>query len=164
MERPNRPSLQGSVFWMAPEVVKQTSYTSKADIWSVGCLVVEMLTGTHPWADLTQMQAIFRVRRLVKRGQCADTFQIGSLARPATPSDISSDAADFLRLTFEINHNARPPASTLLKHTFIATQPASTRTPISLEQASATLEAVAASRKQPMPGLGLGLGSKDGIR
>jgi mitogen-activated protein kinase kinase kinase len=47
---------------MAPEVVKQTSYTSKADIWSVGCLVVEMLTGTHPWAELTQMQAIYRVR------------------------------------------------------------------------------------------------------
>lgn len=59
--RANRPSLQGSVFWMAPEIVKQTSYTSKADIWSVGCLVVEMLTGTHPWAELTQMQAIFRV-------------------------------------------------------------------------------------------------------
>lgn len=57
----SRPSLQGSVFWMAPEIVKQTSYTSKADIWSVGCLVVEMLTGTHPWSDLTQMQAIFRV-------------------------------------------------------------------------------------------------------
>jgi len=57
----NRPSLQGSVFWMAPEVVKQTAYTSKADIWSVGCLVVEMLTGTHPWAELSQMQAIFRV-------------------------------------------------------------------------------------------------------
>lgn len=46
---------------MAPEVVKQTAYTSKADIWSLGCLVVEMLTGAHPWANLTQMQAIFRV-------------------------------------------------------------------------------------------------------
>lgn len=46
---------------MAPEVVKQTIYTSKADIWSVGCLVVEMLTGTHPWAELDQMQAFFRV-------------------------------------------------------------------------------------------------------
>lgn len=57
----HRPSLQGSVYWMAPEVVKQTSYTSKADIWSLGCLVVEMLTGIHPWANLTQMQAIFRV-------------------------------------------------------------------------------------------------------
>lgn len=146
MERPNRPSLQGSVFWMAPEVVKQTSYTSKADIWSVGCLVVEMLTGTHPWADLTQMQAIFR---------------IGSLARPATPSDISPDATDFLRLTFEINHNARPTASTLLNHSFIAAQQASTRTPISLEQANATLDAVAASRRQPMPP---GLGAKDTMR
>lgn len=59
----HRPSLQGSVYWMAPEVVKQTSYTSKADIWSLGCLVVEMLTGSHPWANLTQMQAIFRVGR-----------------------------------------------------------------------------------------------------
>jgi mitogen-activated protein kinase kinase kinase len=46
---------------MAPEVVKQSGHTKKADIWSVGCLVVEMLTGEHPWAQLTQMQAIFKV-------------------------------------------------------------------------------------------------------
>ena len=59
--RMNRPSLQGSVFWMAPEVVKQTSYTAKADIWSLGCLIVEMFTGHHPWFELTQMQAIFKV-------------------------------------------------------------------------------------------------------
>lgn len=62
--RINRPSLQGSVFWMAPEVVKQTGHTRKADIWSVGCLVVEMFTGEHPWAQLTQMQAIFKVKEL----------------------------------------------------------------------------------------------------
>ena len=55
-------SLQGSVFWMAPEVVNQPTYTEKADIWSVGCVVVEMLTGEHPWAQLSQMQAIFKVR------------------------------------------------------------------------------------------------------
>jgi len=64
--RINRPSLQGSVFWMAPEVVKQTGHTRKADIWSVGCLVVEMLTGEHPWAQLTQMQAIFKVIDFLK--------------------------------------------------------------------------------------------------
>jgi mitogen-activated protein kinase kinase kinase len=58
---PHRPSLQGSVYWMAPEVVKQTSYTRKADIWSLGCLVVEMLTGSHPFPDFSQMQAIFKV-------------------------------------------------------------------------------------------------------
>lgn len=59
--RAHRPSLQGSVFWMAPEVVKQTAYTQKADIWSIGCLVVEMLTGEHPYPQLSQMQAIFKV-------------------------------------------------------------------------------------------------------
>ena len=51
----------GSVYWMAPEVVKQTSYTRKADIWSLGCLVVEMFTGSHPFPDFSQMQAIFKV-------------------------------------------------------------------------------------------------------
>lgn len=57
----HRASLQGSVFWMAPEVVKQTGHTRAADIWSVGCVIVEMLTGEHPWAQLNQMQAMFKV-------------------------------------------------------------------------------------------------------
>ncbi|KAL6305267.1 hypothetical protein BKA93DRAFT_220477 [Sparassis latifolia] len=106
--RAHRPSLQGSVFWMAPEVVKQTAYTQKADIWSVGCLVVEMLTGEHPWAQLTQMQAIFK---------------IGSSAKPTIPADISAEAENFLQLTFELNHKARPTAAELLKHPWIVNQP-----------------------------------------
>jgi mitogen-activated protein kinase kinase kinase len=103
--RAHRPSLQGSVFWMAPEVVKQTSYTTKADIWSVGCLVVEMLTGEHPWAQLTQMQAIFK---------------IGSSAKPTIPEDISAEAQDFLKRTFDVDHEARPSAGELLQHSWVA--------------------------------------------
>ncbi|KAF5377058.1 hypothetical protein D9757_007745 [Collybiopsis confluens] len=102
--RAHRPSLQGSVFWMAPEVVKQSAHTQKADIWSVGCLVVEMLTGEHPWAQLTQMQAIFK---------------IGSSAKPTIPSDISSEAHDFLTRTFDVDYEARPTASELLLQPFI---------------------------------------------
>lgn len=77
-KRMNRPSLQGSVFWMAPEVVKQTSHTKKADIWSVGCLVVEMLTGEHPWAQLTQMQAIFKVGPLLAPTEILSLIRVRS--------------------------------------------------------------------------------------
>jgi mitogen-activated protein kinase kinase kinase len=100
----NRPSLQGSVFWMAPEVVKQTSYTLKADIWSLGCLVVEMFTGEHPFPDKNQVQAL---------------FQIGASAKPATPADCSDDAKAFLRQTFEVDHEKRPAAQELMNSTFL---------------------------------------------
>ncbi|OAA64181.1 map kinase kinase kinase [Niveomyces insectorum RCEF 264] len=101
----HRPSLQGSVFWMAPEVVKQTSYTRKADIWSLGCLVVEMMTGTHPFPDCTQLQAIFKIG--------------GSKAAPTIPEHASEEAKLFLSQTFEIDHNKRPSADDLLASSFL---------------------------------------------
>jgi mitogen-activated protein kinase kinase kinase len=161
--RANRVSLKGSVYWMAPEVVKQTAYTLKADIWSVGCLVVEMFTGIPPFGTLNPMQAIFKVCCIaghkIRNGHHADTSQIGSAAgRPDIPNDISSDAVDFLQRTFEHNYEKRPSAGALLEHPFIVGEQGGG---ISLEAANATLSAVAAARKQPMPGLsGLGLGMK----
>ena len=101
----HRPSLQGSVFWMAPEVVKQTSYTRKADIWSLGCLIVEMFTGTHPFPNCSQLQAI---------------FQIGnSSAKPNTPEVASEEGKAFLSKTFEIDHEKRPSADELLLSPFL---------------------------------------------
>ena len=102
----HRPSLQGSVFWMAPEVVKQTSYTRKADIWSLGCLVVEMMTGTHPFPDCSQLQAIFKIG--------------GGKASPTVPEHASDEAKDFLRQTFEIDHNLRPSADELMLSSFLS--------------------------------------------
>ena len=101
----HRPSLQGSVFWMAPEVVKQTSYTRKADIWSLGCLIVEMFTGNHPFPDCSQLQAI---------------FQIGnSSAKPKVPEYVSEEGKAFLSKTFEIDHEMRPSADELVGQPFL---------------------------------------------
>lgn len=101
----HRVSLQGSVFWMAPEVVKQTSYTRKADIWSLGCLVVEMFTGNHPFPDCSQLQAIFRIGN--------------SKACPNIPENASEEAKAFLQQTFEIDHTKRPSADELLTSPFL---------------------------------------------
>ncbi|KAB8300286.1 hypothetical protein EYC80_000486 [Monilinia laxa] len=101
----NRPSLQGSVFWMAPEVVKQTAYTRKADIWSLGCLVIEMMTGTHPFPDCSQLQAIFKIG--------------GARISPTVPDEASPDAKIFLASTFEVEHTKRPSADELLLSPFL---------------------------------------------
>jgi len=45
-------SIIGSPYWMAPEVIKKEHYDLSADIWGLGCCVVEMLQGKHPWIEL----------------------------------------------------------------------------------------------------------------
>lgn len=56
------PTVGGSIYSIAPEVVVQSIRTVKADIWSLGCLVIEMITGDHPFPNLTQTQSLFKVR------------------------------------------------------------------------------------------------------
>ncbi|CCH41795.1 hypothetical protein BN7_1334 [Wickerhamomyces ciferrii] len=99
-----RASLQGSVYWMAPEVVKQIATTSKADIWSVGCLIVEMFTGKHPFPNFSQMQAIFK---------------IGTHNTPEIPKWCTQEARDFQEQCFILDYTKRPGASELLNHKFL---------------------------------------------
>ena len=102
-----RASLQGSVYWMAPEVVKQTATTEKADIWSTGCVVIEMFTGKHPFPDFSQMQTIFK---------------IGTNTTPEVPSWASDLGKDFLSKTFEVNYKKRLSALEILQHPWLDTQ------------------------------------------
>ena len=57
-------SLRGSIYWMAPEVVKNEPYSAKVDIWSLGCTVIEMLTGQRPWLALNQIAALYNVSQI----------------------------------------------------------------------------------------------------
>lgn len=66
-------AMQGTVFWMAPEVVntQKKGYNFKIDIWSVGCVVLEMWAGMRPWMGEEMVAVMFKVRflsQIDKRG------------------------------------------------------------------------------------------------
>lgn len=44
-------SFKGSPYWMAPELVNRNGHSFPADVWSIGCVVIEMLTSKPPYAD-----------------------------------------------------------------------------------------------------------------
>jgi mitogen-activated protein kinase kinase kinase len=59
-------SMQGSVFWMAPEVIRSQGqgYSAKVDIWSLGCVVLEMFAGRRPWSKEEAIGAIYKLGSL----------------------------------------------------------------------------------------------------
>jgi len=47
----------GTYRWMAPEIIEHKPYDKKADIFSFGVVLWELLTGKIPYADMTPLQA-----------------------------------------------------------------------------------------------------------
>ena len=108
-------SMQGSVFWMAPEVVRSEGqgYSAKVDIWSLGCVVLEMFAGRRPWSKEETIGAIYK---------------LGSNQAPPIPDDVSDsvspEAVAFMSECFEIDPGERPTAETLLnQHPFCKVDP-----------------------------------------
>jgi serine/threonine protein kinase len=99
-------SMKGTPYWMAPEVIKQTGHGRAADVWSVGCTVIEMATGKPPWAEFSSsISALFHIA--------------SSTGCPPLPPSLSPEAHAFLQLAFIRNPRERPTASKLLRHPFI---------------------------------------------
>lgn len=102
-------TMRGTVFWMAPEMVDTAhGYSAKVDIWSLGCVVLEMFAGKRPWSNFEVVAAMFKIGK--------------SKSAPPIPEDtlplISKDGRQFLDACFEIDPDKRPTAEKLLSHPF----------------------------------------------
>lgn len=108
-------SMQGTVFWMAPEVIhnivedKKQGYSAKVDIWSLGCVVLEMFAGQRPWSNEAVISAIYKIGK--------------TKLAPPIPEDVSDEAKDFLKKCFTTDSQIRPTAEKLLEHPFMERDP-----------------------------------------
>uniref|UniRef100_A0A914WUD9 Protein kinase domain-containing protein n=1 Tax=Plectus sambesii TaxID=2011161 RepID=A0A914WUD9_9BILA len=50
-----------SLYWSAPEILNHEEFDQSADIWSLGCTVVEMLTGEPPYWKLFETEFLAAV-------------------------------------------------------------------------------------------------------
>ncbi|KAL3516091.1 hypothetical protein ACH5RR_022993 [Cinchona calisaya] len=100
-------SMKGTPYWMAPEVIRQTGHRFSADLWSVGCTVIEMATGKTPWSHQYKEVAAF-------------LFYIGTTKEhPPIPDYLSAEAKDFLLKCLRKEPELRPSAFELLQHPFV---------------------------------------------
>ncbi|KAI4119678.1 MAG: hypothetical protein LQ345_000476 [Seirophora villosa] len=100
-------SMQGSVFWMAPEVVRShgQGYSAKVDIWSLGCVVLEMFAGRRPWSKDEAVGAIYKLGELNMAPPIPDDVA----------GEISAEAVAFMLDCFTVDARERPTAKTLLE-------------------------------------------------
>ncbi|EAN98673.1 putative protein kinase [Trypanosoma cruzi] len=102
-------TMVGTPLFMAPEVVKcEGGYSKPADVWSVGCLVLEML-GRQPWIFRSNANA-FQIMYQISKSTSMPT---------GVPNNCPADLYSFFTRCFEHDPNKRATAEELLKHEWI---------------------------------------------
>ncbi|KAJ3130883.1 hypothetical protein HK100_007273 [Physocladia obscura] len=84
-QKNSKLEFAGSILWMAPESTKRLGYSAKIDIWALGCVGLEMMSGAHPWKGKDDYYAMNQIQQ----GKA-----------PPVPDGLSSDAMIFLEHCF----------------------------------------------------------------
>ncbi|XP_011100411.1 mitogen-activated protein kinase kinase kinase ANP1 [Sesamum indicum] len=96
-------SIGGTPMFMAPEVARGEEQSFPADIWALGCTIIEMSTGKSPWPNEPST-----LHRIAFSGET-----------PRIPTFLSDIARDFLSKCLRVDPRERWTAKQLLGHRFL---------------------------------------------
>ena len=93
--------------WTAPEVLVG-DYNSKVDVWSLGCVIIEMASAKPPWSE-QNFENPFRA-----------LYHIGnSDSIPKIPDLLSETGRNFVLTTLRRDPDKRPSAEECLRHEWL---------------------------------------------
>ncbi|KAK4714152.1 hypothetical protein R3W88_020059 [Solanum pinnatisectum] len=98
--------IGGTPMFMAPEVARGEEQGCPADIWGLGCTIIEMATGGSPWTNMSTAASL--LYKIAFSGQS-----------PVIPKFLSLQAKDFLNKCLRRDSKERWTAKQLLKHPFL---------------------------------------------
>uniref|UniRef100_A0A671TH10 non-specific serine/threonine protein kinase n=1 Tax=Sparus aurata TaxID=8175 RepID=A0A671TH10_SPAAU len=101
-------TLCGSPMYMAPEVIMSQHYDAKADLWSIGTIVYQCLTGKAPFhASTPQELRLF--------------YETNRTLLPSIPKETSCNLRHLLRGLLQRNHKERISFDEFFHHPFLGT-------------------------------------------
>ncbi|KAG8647679.1 serine/threonine-protein kinase ATG1c isoform X2 [Manihot esculenta] len=101
-------TLCGSPLYMAPEIMQLQKYDAKADLWSVGAILFQLVTGKTPFTGNNQIQLL---QNIVKST---------GLQFPSDSKDLSADCKDLCQKLLRRNPVERLTFEEFFNHPFLS--------------------------------------------
>ncbi|RVW44482.1 Serine/threonine-protein kinase ATG1c [Vitis vinifera] len=101
-------TLCGSPLYMAPEIMQLQKYDAKADLWSVGAILFQLVTGRTPFTGNNQIQLL---QNIVKSSE---------LHFPPDNNDLSADCKDLCQKLLRRNPVERLTFEEFFNHPFLS--------------------------------------------